>query len=94
MTILKNLAAALATVVLATGTAQAGTMLNEWVFNPVGQGFDSGQLVNEYLDTNGTSFFQIERTGGTSVAFREHRTMTIVQADANGRLFPVNYPGA
>jgi hypothetical protein len=38
MTILKNLAAALATVVLATGTAQAGTMLNEWVFNPVGQG--------------------------------------------------------
>jgi hypothetical protein len=94
MTISKKLAAALATVTLAASAAQAAPIpLNEWVFNPAGQGFESGQMVSEYLDTNGTSFFEVDHRGGTAVAIREHAALNIVQADSNGRLFPITYPG-
>jgi len=94
MTILNKLATTLASVVLATGAAQAATVpLNEWYFNPVGQGFASSQYVYEYLDVNGSGFFEVNRTGGTAVAVREHAAFIVPQADSNGHLFPVDYPG-
>lgn len=92
MTTLKKLAAALAAVVLASGAAQA-TPLTEWTFNPTGQGVESGQYVLEYLDVNGMAFFQVAGAGGQAVTIREHAAFNIVQADSNGQLFPVNYPG-
>ncbi|MGJ9420894.1 hypothetical protein ACHAC9_24685, partial [Massilia sp. CMS3.1] len=67
--------------------------MNNWVFNPIGGGFASGQTIKESLDVNGNAFIQITPTGGTSFSFTEHAVFNIVQADANGKLFPVNYPG-
>ena len=94
MTKLKKLAAALAAVMLVSNAAQAAPVpLNDWVFNPVGQGFDSGKTVNEYVDANGSTFFEVDRTGGTAVAIREHGAFNLIQADTNGQLFPVLYPG-
>jgi hypothetical protein len=75
------------------GSASAATVLNNWVFNPTGGGFGSGQKVNEYLDVNGNAFIQLNPTGGSSFSFSEHAVFNISQADSNGKLFPVTYPG-
>ncbi|QOL50969.1 flocculation-associated PEP-CTERM protein PepA [Massilia litorea] len=75
------------------GGANAATVLNDWVFNPTGGGYASGQKINEYLDVNGNAFIQINPTGGSSFSFSEHAVFNIVQADSNSQLFPVNYPG-
>ena len=76
-----------------TGTAQAGAVLNNWVFNPLGAGFATGQTINEYLDVNGNAFIQLTPTGGTNFSFAEHAVFNISQADSNGALFPITYPG-
>ncbi|MGJ9418438.1 flocculation-associated PEP-CTERM protein PepA [Massilia sp. CMS3.1] len=93
MKFLKKLACAAAVAMTFAGSASAATVLNNWVFNPTGGGFASGQTVKESLDVNGNAFIQITPTGGTSFSFTEHAVFNIVQADANGALFPVNYPG-
>lgn len=93
MNLNKKLSAALATYVLVSGSAGAAPVLTEWVFSPVGQGFDGGRLVNEHLDVNGTTFFQLQQTGDRTVAFRQHAVFNIIQADSDGRLFPVEYRG-
>jgi hypothetical protein len=93
MKFLNKLALAAAVAMSIAGSASASTLMNNWVFNPTGGGFASGQQVNEYLDFNGNAFIQISPTGGTSFSFREHAVFNVVQADSNGRLFPVNYPG-
>jgi PEP-CTERM motif len=92
MTFLKKLGCA-AAIALAAGAAQADTIMNNWTFNPAGTGKANGQLINESLDVNGNAFIQINPTGGTSFSFTEHAVFNIVQADSNGRLFPVNFPG-
>lgn len=78
---------------LATAAAHAGPVLNNWVFNPNGGGFDNGQVVEEYLDVSGNAFIQLTPTGGTSFSFVEHAVFNLPQADSNFQLFPVNYPG-
>ncbi|THC42423.1 flocculation-associated PEP-CTERM protein PepA [Massilia sp. Mn16-1_5] len=93
MKFLKKLTAAAAVAMTMAGGANAATVLNNWVFNPTGGGFASGQRVNEYLDINGNSFIQINPTGETSFSFTEHGVFNIAQADSNGKLFPINYPG-
>jgi len=93
MKLLKKLTAAAAVAMSMAGGANAATVLNNWVFNPTGGGFASGQQVNEYLDINGNSFIQINPTGATSFSFTEHGVFNIAQADSNGRLFPINFPG-
>jgi hypothetical protein len=90
---LKKLACAAVVAMSVAGGANAATVLNDWVFNPNGGGFGSGQQINEYLDVNGNSFIQINPTGGSSFSFTEHGVFNIVQADGNGQLFPVNYTG-
>lgn len=92
MKLLKKLAW---TTVLAAsmGTAQAQTVLNDWVFNPTGGGFDSGQEINEYLDVNGNAFITLNPNGDSSFTFREYAVFNITQADSNGLLFPITYPG-
>lgn len=92
MNALKKLACA-AAVALSMGSAQAGIILNDWVFNPNGGGFTAGQEINEYLDVNGNAFIQLTPTGGTGFSFTEHAAFNIVQADSNGQLFPLNYAG-
>jgi hypothetical protein len=93
MNALKKLACA-AAVALSMGSAHAGIILNDWVFNPNGQGgFPAGQTINEYLDVNGNAFIQLTPTGGTGFSFVEHAAFNIVQADSNGALFPINYAG-
>lgn len=92
MKLLKKLACASA-VALSMGAAQAAPVLNDWVFNPTGDGYESGQVVNEYLDVNGNAFIELTSTGGTSFSFREHAVFNIAQADSNGILFPIAYPG-
>ncbi|QOL50073.1 flocculation-associated PEP-CTERM protein PepA [Massilia litorea] len=93
MKFLKKLACAAAVAMTVAGGANAATVLNDWVFNPIGGGYASGQQVNEYLDVNGNAFIQINPTGGSSFSFAEHAVFNIVQADSNSQLFPVNYPG-
>jgi hypothetical protein len=93
MKYLKKLTAAAAVAMTMAGGANAATVLNDWVFNPTGGGFGSGQQVNEYLDINGNSFIQINPTGASSFSFTEHGVFNIAQADGNGQLFPVNFPG-
>lgn len=93
MNFLKNLGCAAAVSLAIAGTASAGPVLNDWVFNPNGGGFAAGQTVNEYLDVNGNAFIQIAPTTGNNFSFREHAVFNIVQADSNGSLFPVNYAG-
>ena len=73
--------------------ANAETIINDWVFNPSGGGFATGQRINEYLDFNGNAFVQITPTSATTFSFREHAVFNVVQADSNGRLFPLNFPG-
>lgn len=92
MHILKKLGCA-AAVALAAGTAQAADVMNDWRFNPIGGGLASAQLINESLDINGVGFIQLTPTGGTSFSFTEHGAFNSVQADSNGMLFPVNFPG-
>jgi hypothetical protein len=93
MKFLKKLACAAAVAMTVAGGANAATVLNDWVFNPTGGGYASGQKINEYLDVNGNAFIQINPTGGSSFSFSEHAVFNIVQADSNSQLFPVNYPG-
>jgi hypothetical protein len=93
MKFMKKLACAAAVAMTMAGGANAATVLNNWVFNPVGGGFSSGQKVNEYLDVNGNAFIQINPTGGSSFSFKENAVFNIVQADGKGKLFPVNFPG-
>ena len=93
MTFLKKLACAAAVAISFAGSANAATVMNNWVFNPVGTGFAAGQKINEYLDVNGNAFIQINPTGGTSFSFIEHAVFNIAQADSNFALFPVTYPG-
>ncbi|QOL50041.1 flocculation-associated PEP-CTERM protein PepA [Massilia litorea] len=93
MKFLKKLACATAVAMTMAGGANAATVLNDWVFNPTGGGFASGQTINEYLDVNGNAFIQINPSGGSSFSFSEHGVFNIVQADSNNQLFPVNYPG-
>lgn len=90
---LKQFACAALIAASATGTANAGTMINEWIFNPVRTGYGSGQTVNEYLDVNGNSFMQTNAAAGNSFSFRQHTVFNIVQADSNGQLLMLNYPG-
>lgn len=92
MTFLKKLGCAAAFAV-ATSTAQAAPILNNWVFNPNGGGFAKGQTIGEYLDINGNGFIQIKATGATSFSFTEHAVFNLAQADGNGKLFPLNYAG-
>lgn len=92
MNYLKQLGCA-AALVLATQSAHASVLLNDWVFNPTGGGFAKGQAVNEYLDVNGNAFIQLAPTGPTSFSFKEHAVFNLVQADSNGSLFPVAFPG-
>jgi hypothetical protein len=94
MKMLKKLACAAAVAMSVAGSANAaGIVMNDWVFNPGGTGYANGQEINEYLDINGNAFIQLTPTGGTSFSFTEHAVFNIVQADSNGQLFPVNFPG-
>jgi hypothetical protein len=93
MKFLKKLSCAAAITLSFAGVAQAGPVLNNWVFNPVGTGFAAGQTVNEYLDVNGNAFIQLTPTGGTGFSFTEHAVFNISQADGNGMLFPLTYNG-
>jgi len=89
----KKLICATAVALSTAGAANAGPVLNNWVFNPTGGGFSGGQVINEYLDVNGNAFIQLTATGTDSFSFRETAVFNISQADSNGKLFPVTYPG-
>lgn len=96
MKLLKKLALGTALAV-SMGAAQAQSqsqdVLNGWVFNPIGGGFDSGQEINEYLDVNGNAFINLNPTGPNSFTFTEHAVFNIKQADSNGQDFDDNYAG-
>lgn len=93
MKFLKKLSCAAAVALSMTGAAHADDVLQNWVFNPVGGGYSSGQTVQEYLDVNGNAFIQLAATGSNTFSFQENAVFNIVQADSSGQLFPVNYPG-
>lgn len=93
MNFLKNLGCAAAVSLAIAGTASAAPVMNDWVFNPNGGGYEAGQQVKEYLDVNGNAFIQITPTGGNNFSFREHAVFRSTQADGIGELFPVAYAG-
>jgi hypothetical protein len=92
MTFLKKLGCA-AAIALAAGAAQAESVMNNWTFDANGAAAGKGQLVNEYLDVNGNAFIQLTPTGINSFSFKEHGVFNIAQADGNGQLFPLTFPG-
>lgn len=92
MTFIKQLVCAAALSTFASG-AFAAPVMNNWVFNPTGTGYQSGQKINEYLDVNGNGFIQLNRTSTTTFSFTEHAVFNLTQADSNGKLFPMNYSG-
>jgi hypothetical protein len=85
-------AAALAVAVPSFG---ATTVLNNWYFDPNGPAAapNAPQQINEYLDINGNAFINLTPTGGGTFSFTEYAVFNSSQADSNGQLFPVNYPG-
>ena len=93
MKFLNKLACAAAVAMTFAANANAGVVLNDWVFNPNGSGFAAGQQIEEYLDINGNAFIQLTPTGPNSFSFTEHAVFNSVQADGNGQLFPLNYAG-
>lgn len=93
MKLLKKLTAAAAIALAMASNAHADAVLNNWVFNPTGGGFAGGQVVNEYLDVNGSGFINLTPGAGSTFSFTEHAAFNLAQADSNGQLFPVNYPG-
>jgi hypothetical protein len=92
MNFVKKLICAAALALGTTGAAIASPVLNNWVFNPVGGGYARGQVINEYLDFNGNAFIQLTSTGGNAFSFKETAVFNVLQADSNGRYFPLNYP--
>ena len=93
MNFVNKIACAAAFALGTTGAAIASPVMNNWVFSPNGTGFANGQVISEYLDVNGNAFIQLTSTGGSSFSFRETGVFNIVQADSNGKLFPMNFPG-
>ena len=93
MRYLKNLGCAAALALATMGSAQASALMTDWVFNPSGGGFAGGQAINEYLDVNGNAFIELTPSGTTSFTFKEHAVFNLVQADSNGALFPMAFPG-
>ena len=95
MTFLKKLtcASALAFSFANANAAVNSAVMNDWVFNPNGGGYASGQKINEYLDVNGNAFIQLTPTSATSFSFVEHAVFNITQADSKAKLFPLNYAG-
>jgi len=93
MNFLKNLGCAAAVSLAIAGTASANPVMNDWVFNPNGGGYEAGQQVKEYLDVNGNAFIQITPTTGNNFSFREHAVFRSTQADGVGELFPISYAG-
>jgi hypothetical protein len=77
---------------LSMGAAQAGTVLNNWGFNPLGTGYAASTNVNEYLDVNGNAFIDLTPTGGANFTFVEHAVFNITQADSVKPLL-ILYPG-
>lgn len=93
MNSVKKLICAAALALSTTSVAIASPVMNNWVFNPSGDGFAGGQVINEYLDFNGNAFLQLTATGGNSFSFKETAVFNSQQADSNGMLFPQNFPG-
>jgi len=93
MKFLKKLSCAAAVALSMTGAAHADDVLQNWVFNPVGGGYSSGQTIREYLDVNGNAFIQLTASGANTFNFQENAVFNIGQADSNGQFFPVNFPG-
>jgi hypothetical protein len=92
MKLLKKLACA-AAVAVSMGVAHAQPVMNDWRFSPNGTGFAGAQTIRESLDVNGNAFIELTGRSGNSFSFTEHAVFNITQADANGQLFPQNYPG-
>lgn len=86
-------AAAMISALGAAGAANAGVM-NNWYFNPSGAGLATAQQINEYLDINGNAFIDLTNVGGGNFSFTESGVFNSVQADSNGQLFPLNFPGS
>ncbi|MDL2357081.1 MAG: flocculation-associated PEP-CTERM protein PepA [Pseudomonadota bacterium] len=86
MNVLKKLICT-ATVALSMASAHAGVM-NNWVFNPNGGGYASGQAVGSYLDMYGSAFVQITATSADTFNFVEHGAFDLYQADSNSQPFP------
>ena len=82
MNFLKKLGCAAAVTLAMAGTASADTVMNDWVFNPVGTGYNSGVKVSEYLDITGNAFIQLSAgpTAG-SFNFKEHAVFAIPYGD-------------
>lgn len=94
MKMLNKLVSAAAVATAFAGSAHAGVVMNDWVFNPIGTGFANGQTIHENLNVAGNSFIELSPTNQSGgFAFTEHSVFNIPQADANGQLFPVNFAG-
>ncbi|MFL6673681.1 MAG: flocculation-associated PEP-CTERM protein PepA [Massilia sp.] len=93
MKLLNKLACAAAVALSFAGSANAGVVLNDWVFNPNGGGFAAGQTINEYLDVNGNAFIQLNKTSASTFSFVENAVFNISQADSNNQNFSQNYAG-
>lgn len=82
MNFLKKLGCAAAVTVAMAGSANADTVMNDWVFNPAGTGFSNGVTIGEYLDITGNAFIQLSAgSSAGSFNFREHAVFAVPYGD-------------
>jgi hypothetical protein len=81
MKLLKKLASAAALTLAFAASASAGTVINNWVFNPLGTGYAGGTNVNESLDVSGNAFIALTPTGTNTFSFTEHAAFAVTGKD-------------
>ena len=93
MKLFNKLACAAAVTLAMAANANAGVVINNWVFNPAGTGFAAGTTINESLDVNGNAFIELSRVGVPAGAFNfeEHAVFSIGAHDG-GQFFGAMYP--
>jgi hypothetical protein len=87
MKLLKKLASAAALTLAFAATANASTVINNWVLNPLGTGgAAAGSVINESLDVSGNAFIAITNTGANSFTFTENAAFAITGKDGGTSL--------
>jgi len=86
MNVFKKIACGAAVALSMMGSASAASVMNNWVFNPTGSGFATGQTINEYLDITGNAFINLTPGPNGTFTFQENAVFRSPYAD-NGPSF-------
>ena len=86
MKLLAKLACAAGIAYATISAAYAGTVINDWYFNPNGTGLATATKIHENLDFVGRGLILITPTGGSTFTFKEFATFAVPQYDGGNFL--------